>query len=83
MVLKAESIFVSIKPFLKQAGAWYEIEIDGNPRKFQSSNWSDLMKEESFRNAVLRLMDEEVIVKFDTRQGDAKNYYNLEDEEEV
>jgi hypothetical protein len=27
-------------------------------------------------------MDREVIVKFDTREGDAKNFYNIEGEEQ-
>jgi hypothetical protein len=39
------------------------------------------MKEEGFKNAVLGIMDREVVVKFDTREGDAKNFYNIEGEE--
>ncbi len=79
-IMDEESIFLSIKPFIKQMGAWYEIDVAGKPRKFQSPSWNELMKEEEFKKAVLKLMEEEVIVKFDTRQGDAKNYYNLEGE---
>ena len=78
-VLDNESIFTAIKPFIKQMGAWYEIEVDGKPRKFQSTFWDELMKEESFRQTVLKIMDNEIIVKFDTREGDAKNFYNLEE----
>ncbi len=79
-ILDNESIFTAIKPFIKQMGAWYEIEVEGKPRKFQSTNWDQLMKEEAFKNTVLKIMEEEIIVKFDTREGDAKNYYNLEGE---
>lgn len=79
-VLDNESVFTAIQPFIKQTGAWYEIEIAGAPKKFQSTNFNNLMKEESFRNRIYEIMDEEVIVKFHTRQGDAKNYYNLEGE---
>ena len=80
-VLDNESIFEAIKPFIKQTGAWYEMEIDGQAKKFQQSSWEDLMKEETFKNAVLGIMDREVVVKFDTREGDAKNFYNIEGEE--
>jgi recombination protein RecA len=82
-VLDNESIFEAIKPFIKQTGAWYETEVNGQPKKFQQSAWEDLMKEESFKAAVLEIMDREVIVKFDTREGDAKNFYNIEGEENV
>jgi len=79
-ILDNESIFTAVKPFIKQMGAWYELEVEGKPRKFQSPSWDDLMKEDAFKQAVLKIMQDEIIVKFDTREGDAKNYYNLEGE---
>ena len=82
-VLDNESIFEAIKPFIKQTGAWYEMEVDGQAKKFQQSSWEELMKEEPFKKAVLDIMDREVVVKFDTREGDAKNFYNIEGEEVV
>ena len=82
-VLDNESIFEAIKPFIKQTGAWYEMEVDGQAKKFQQSSWEDLMKEEGFKKAVLHIMDTEVVVKFDTREGDAKNFYNIEGEEQT
>lgn len=81
-VLDNESIFEAIKPFIKQAGAWYEMEIDGQAKKFQQSSWEELMKEDAFKKAVLHIMDTEVVVKFDTREGDAKHFYNIEGSEE-
>ena len=80
-VLDNESIFEAIKPFIKQSGAWYELEIDGQAKKFQQSSWEELMKEEGFKKSVLDIMDREVVIKFDTREGDAKNFYNIEGEE--
>jgi len=81
-VLDNESIFEAIKPFIKQMGAWYELDVAGTPKKFQQSGWEELMsKDEAFKKSVLDIMDREVIVKFDTREGDAKNYYNIEGEE--
>jgi recombination protein RecA len=78
-VLDEESIFEAVKPFLKQSGAWYEIEVDGKPKKFQQSGWENLLKtDEAFKKAITDLMDQEVIVKFDNREGDSKNFYNVE-----
>jgi len=81
-VLDEESIFEAVKPFIKQSGAWYELEVDGKPKKFQEKQWVELMKtDEAFLKTVYNLMENEVVVKFDTREGDAKAFYNLEGEE--
>jgi recombination protein RecA len=81
-VLDEESIFEAVKPFIKQSGAWYELEVDGKPKKFQEKQWVELMKtDEAFLKTVYHLMENEVVVKFDTREGDAKAFYNLEGEE--
>lgn len=82
-ILDNESIFEAVKPFIKQTGAWYEMEVAGQPKKFQQSGWEELMKDEAFKKAVLDIMEREVIVKFDTREGDAKNFYNIEGEENI
>jgi recombination protein RecA len=81
-VLDEESIFEAVKPFIKQSGAWYELEVEGKPKKFQEKQWVELMKtDEAFLKTVYHLMENEVVVKFDTREGDAKAFYNLEGEE--
>ncbi len=80
-VLDNESIFESIKPFLKQSGAWYEIDMNGSPKKFQSTQWEDLMKDQAFKERIYKLMEDEVIVKFENRQGNASNFYNIDGEE--
>ena len=33
-----------------------------------------------FKNRIMELMDEEVILKFDSRSGDASTYYNVDEE---
>jgi RecA/RadA recombinase len=82
-VLDEESIFEAVKPFIKQSGAWYELEVEGKPKKFQEKQWVELMKtDEAFLKTVYHLMENEVVVKFDTREGDAKNFYNIDGEEE-
>ena len=78
-VLDEESIFEAVKPFIKQSGAWYELEVNGKPRKFQEKSWVELMKTDpDFQKTVYDLMENEVVVKFDTREGDSKNFYNIE-----
>lgn len=83
-----ESWFEAIKNSdkLRQTGAWYALIFDdGKEVKFQSKDWTEKLKDKDFREQVLRLMDKEVIQKFDSREGNAKNFYNIdgEDEEEV
>ena len=80
-----ESWFDAIKgsPSLTSAGAWYTLATpDGYTKKFQPSKWTDLVQsDEEFKQKVISIMDEEIIQKFDMRQGDAKNFY--EDPEDL
>ena len=53
---------------------------DGTQKKFQPSRWMDAMQDENFRIRVLEVMDEEVIQKFDQRDGEAEDFYGEVDE---
>jgi len=80
-----ESWFDAIKgsEHLSSAGAWYTLSMpDGYSKKFQPSKWTDLAKnDEEFRSRVIQIMDEEIVQKFDKRQGDASAFY--EDPEDL
>ena len=66
---------------LKRSGAWYEIEYeDGTSEKFQSAKWLEKLQNEKFRKKVLDIMDEEVIMKFDKRLGNAEDFYDKSEE---
>tara|TARA_R110000851_G_scaffold206903_1_gene358881 strand:+ start:261 stop:437 length:177 start_codon:yes stop_codon:yes gene_type:complete len=39
-----------------------------------------MLTNEKFRDRVLDIMDEEVILKFDKRQGEAADFYDIESE---
>ena len=66
---------------LISGGAWYTLKYkDGSTQKFQSSSWVEFLQEEKFRNRILELMDEEIILKFDSRSGDASTYYDVDEE---
>jgi hypothetical protein len=78
-----ESWFEAIKgsEHLKQSGAWYTLLYkDGTEDKFQPSKWKNMLTSEKFRARVLDIMDEEVILKFDKRQGEAADFYDIENE---
>jgi len=61
---------------IKQAGAWYElIYEDSTSEKFQASHWKDKLENKKFRQRILTIMDEEIIMKFDKRVGDAAEFY--------
>jgi len=75
-----ESWFDAIKgsECMKSAGAWYTLKTsDGYEKKFQPSKWAELVQtDEEFRTNVLKLMDEEVVGKFDRREGTADQFYS-------
>jgi recombination protein RecA len=77
-----ESWFEAVKASdqIKQAGAWFELVYeDGTTEKFQASKWQSKLKNENFRKRILTLMDEEVIMKFDKRIGEANEFYEEEE----
>lgn len=55
------------------SGAWMKLYTkDGKEFKFQSSNWSEKLKEPEFKQAVFDIMDEEIIRKFDSEGKNIK-----------
>ena len=74
-----ESWFDAIKgsDCLTSAGAWYTLSMpDGYTKKFQPSKWTETVQtDEEFRTRVLQVMDEEVVQKFDKREGSAQQFY--------
>jgi len=73
-----ESWFDAIKgsEHLKQAGAWYTLTYtDGTEQKFQPSKWKEMIQDEKFKDRIVELIDEEVIMKFDKREGNASDFY--------
>jgi recombination protein RecA len=79
-----ESWFEAIRgsKHLKSAGSWYTMAMgDGTEIKFQPSKWKEKIQEDIFRKRVLDIMDEEVILKFDKREGTAADFYDIESEE--
>jgi recombination protein RecA len=74
-----ESWFDAIKSSdcLSSAGAWYTLEMpEGYIKKFQPSKWTELISNDiEFKEHVIRLMNEEVVQKFDRREGDAESFY--------
>jgi recombination protein RecA len=59
-----------------QSGAWYQLVYqDGSTEKFQAAKWKEKLQSEKFKTRVLQIMDEEIVMKFDTRQGKAEDFY--------
>ena len=49
---------------------------DGYVKKFQPSKWTELItSDDEFRSNIIQLMDEEIVRKFDRREGEAKAFY--------
>ena len=41
--------------------------------------WTDKLQKEDFRESVLTIMDEDVIMKFKNREGKADDFYDTDD----
>ena len=52
---------------------------DGSEEKFQRKMWTDKLQKEDFRQSVLTIMDEDVIMKFKNREGNAQDFYDTEE----
>jgi len=80
-IMDDESLFEAIKVSdkLSSSGAWYTLSTESGDVKFQPSRWAEKMQEPAFKEAVLKIIDDEVIRKFDNREGDASGFYNTED----
>jgi len=76
-----ESWFEAVKgsKHLVSSGAWYALDMgNGESVKFQPSKWKEKIQDEAFRARILKIMDQEVILKFDKREGTAAAFYDIE-----
>jgi len=78
-ILDRESWLDAIKSSdqLKNAGAWWTLTFDdGTEKKFQSTKWLEMLDDVAFEGQVLKIMDREVIQKFDEQEGKASDFYD-------
>jgi recombination protein RecA len=79
-----ESWFDAIKGSdqLEQKGSWYTLSYeDGTQSRFQPSSWTKQLTDKKFYDRILELMDLEVVQKFDKREGEAQDFYNIDGDE--
>ena len=73
---------IQISENLEQSGAWYAlVHEDGTREKFQRAHWLTKLEDEKFQKRVLHIMDEDVIMKFNDKTGNASDFYDQEDQE--
>ena len=71
---------IQVSERLKQSGAWFSlVKNDGSEEKFQRKNWISKLQKEDFRESVLTIIDNDVIMKFKNREGNAEDFYDLGD----
>ena len=71
---------IQVSDRLNQSGAWFTLTMNsGKEEKFQRKNWINKLKEKEFRESVLSVMDEDVIMKFKNREGNASDFYDTEE----
>jgi len=70
---------VKISESVTSSGAWYTLMYeDGSSDKFQPSKWKEKLKEEKFKNRVLQLINEEIIMRFEKKEGKAEDFYDID-----
>ena len=62
------------------SGSWYTFQHGKYMKRFQPSKWVDtlLEKDEEFKKHVMEFMDEVVVQKFDKREGEASDFYEVD-----
>ena len=71
---------IQVSERLKQSGAWFSlVKNDNSEEKFQRKNWISKLQKEDFRESVLTIMDDDVIMKFKNREGNAQDFYDTEE----
>ena len=84
-ILDEESWLEAIKgsSYVDIKGSWYNLDMgNGDVVKFQPGRWMDKMQNETFRNRVLEIMDEQVIRKFKNREGSSEEFYDIDHNED-
>jgi len=72
---------IKVSENVKQSGAWYNLVYeDGTSEKFQASKWKEKLQSEKFKNRVLQIMDEEIIMRFERKEGKAGEFYDIDQE---
>jgi recombination protein RecA len=73
-----ESWFNALKNFMQNSGSWYTFEHGGYSKKFQPGKWTSLLEEDpEFKKHVMDFMNEVVVQKFDKREGEASDFYEI------
>tara|TARA_Y100000310_G_scaffold234485_1_gene237465 strand:+ start:896 stop:2050 length:1155 start_codon:yes stop_codon:yes gene_type:complete len=75
---------IKVSDQLRLSKAWNCLTFaDGTEIKFQKNQWLEMLENPKFKQRVLDIMDTEIIRKFDDRTGDASNFYDIDNEEEL
>ena len=76
-----ESWFEALKGFMTVTGSWYTLTRGEYSKKFQPSKWVEtLQNDPEFKQHVIDFMDEVVVQKFDKREGEASDFYEVDAE---
>jgi len=71
---------IQVSERLKQSGAWYTlVKNDGSHEKFQRKHWITKLEKQDFKESVLTIIEEDVIMKFKNREGKADDFYEAEE----
>tara|TARA_R110002096_G_scaffold4002_9_gene19228 strand:- start:2819 stop:3310 length:492 start_codon:yes stop_codon:yes gene_type:complete len=68
---------------LTSGGAWWTLVFDdGSRKKFQATKWLEMLEDKAFQEQVFKIMDRELIQKFDEQTGNASDFYGADEDAE-
>lgn len=66
---------------LTNAGAWFTLQYADGTSESSSRQLGWKTAKRKFRHRVIELMEQEVILKFEKKEADAKEFYDIDGEE--
>tara|TARA_R110000796_G_scaffold212609_1_gene328700 strand:+ start:2838 stop:3980 length:1143 start_codon:yes stop_codon:yes gene_type:complete len=84
-ILDRESWFEAVKVSdqLKSGGPWWTLMFDDNSeKKFQGTKWLEMLEDKKFYDQIIKIMDRELIQKFDDQTGNASDFYGADEDAE-
>lgn len=84
-ILDKESWFEAVKASdqIKSGGPWWTLTLDdGSEKKFQGTKWLEMLEDKKFHDQIIKIMDRELIQKFDEQTGNASDFYGVDEDAE-
>jgi RecA/RadA recombinase len=74
---------MKVSDLVEKRGHSYVVQTEAGEQVFKNDDFPEKLLDASFRKRVDEIVEDFLITRFDQRSGNAKNYYNLDGEDEA